>query len=150
MAGLRSHIYLHIMTNQKNKMSRLRRVKTPWSGRFSEPVSELVQRYTASVDFDRRLADYDIEGSLAHAQMLSAVGIIDTDDLAAIRHGLSQIRDEIRSGEFVWRTELEDVHLNIEKRLTDTDRRCRETPAYCALAQRSGRDGYPALFARFD
>ena len=109
---------MNIMANQKNKMTQVETSKNPWSGRFSEPVSELVQRYTASVGFDRRLADYDIEGSLAHAQMLSATGIIDTDDLAAIRHGLGQIRDEIRSGEFVWRTELEDVHLNIEKRLT--------------------------------
>src|SRR5574340_366218 len=92
--------------------------KNPWSGRFNEPVSELVQRYTASVDFDRRLADYDIQGSLAHARMLCAAGIIGADDLAAIEHGLGQIREEIRSGEFVWLTELEDVHLNIEKRLT--------------------------------
>jgi argininosuccinate lyase len=105
------------MTSQKNKMQ-VEAGKNPWSGRFSEPVSELVQRYTASVGFDQRLADYDIEGSLAHAQMLSVVGIIDNDDLAAIRHGLGKIREEIRSGEFVWRTELEDVHLNIEKRLT--------------------------------
>ncbi|MDN5751855.1 MAG: argininosuccinate lyase [Nitrosospira sp.] len=89
-----------------------------WSGRFDEPVSELVQRYTASVGFDRRLADYDIEGSLAHARMLSAVGISDGGDLAAIESGLSRIRDEIRNGEFIWRLELEDVHLNIEKRLT--------------------------------
>ncbi len=92
--------------------------RNPWSGRFSEPVSELVQRYTASVGFDRRLADYDIQGSLAHAQMLSAAGIISVDDLAAIKHGLGRIHEEIRSGEFVWLTELEDVHLNIEKRLT--------------------------------
>ena len=92
--------------------------KDVWSGRFSEPVSDLVQRYTASVGFDQRLADYDIEGSLAHAQMLAAAGIIDTDDLAAIRRGLGQIREEIRVGEFAWQTELEDVHLNIEKRLT--------------------------------
>jgi argininosuccinate lyase len=105
------------MTSQKNKMQ-VEASKNPWSGRFSEPVSELVQRYTASVGFDQRLADYDIEGSLAHAQMLSAVGIIDNDDLAAIRHGLGKILEEIRRGEFVWRTELEDVHLNIEKRLT--------------------------------
>src|SRR5690242_16697286 len=104
------------MTSPKNKMQ-VEASKNPWSGRFSQPVSELVQRYTASVGFDQRLADYDIEGSLAHAQMLSAVGIIDNDDLAAIRHGLGQIREEIRSGEFVWRMELEDVHLNIEKRL---------------------------------
>ncbi|MDE2367062.1 MAG: argininosuccinate lyase, partial [Betaproteobacteria bacterium] len=92
--------------------------KNPWSGRFNEPVSELVQRYTASVDFDRRLADYDIRGSLAHARMLCAAGIIGAGDLAAIEHGLGQIREEIRSGKFVWLTELEDVHLNIEKRLT--------------------------------
>ena len=89
-----------------------------WSGRFSEPVSELVQRYTASVSFDRRLAEYDIEGSLAHARMLAATNIIGADDLAAIQFGLNQIREEIRGGEFVWLLELEDVHLNIEKRLT--------------------------------
>ncbi|WP_072293954.1 argininosuccinate lyase [Nitrosovibrio sp. Nv17] len=89
-----------------------------WSGRFSEPVSELVQRYTASVGFDHRLAEYDIEGSLAHARMLHGAGIIDVGDLTAIESGLEQIRGEIRSGRFVWRLELEDVHLNIEKRLT--------------------------------
>jgi argininosuccinate lyase len=92
--------------------------KATWSGRFSEPVAELVQRYTASVGFDRRLAEYDIEGSLAHARMLAATGLITTEDLAAISRGLDQIRGEIGSGEFIWRTELEDVHLNIEKRLT--------------------------------
>src|SRR5579871_2319988 len=106
------------MATSKNKAMLAGEDKTPWSGRFSEPVSELVQRYTASVGFDRRLADYDIQGSLAHAQMLSAEGIISIDDLAAIKHGLGQIREEIRSGEFIWLTELEDVHLNIEKRLT--------------------------------
>lgn len=89
-----------------------------WSGRFNEPVSELVQRYTASVGFDWRLAEYDIRGSLAHAHMLAAVGIIGPDDLAAIERGLSQIQKEIRNGEFVWLLELEDVHLNIERRLT--------------------------------
>jgi argininosuccinate lyase len=92
--------------------------KAAWSGRFSEPVSELVQRYTASVGFDHRLAEYDIQGSLAHARMLAAQGIITAEDLAAITRGLSQIREEIRSGDFIWRIELEDVHLNIEKRLT--------------------------------
>jgi argininosuccinate lyase len=89
-----------------------------WSGRFEEPVSELVQRYTASVSFDRRLAEYDILGSLGHARMLATTRIISEEDLVAIEHGLGQIREEIRSGEFVWRLELEDVHLNIEKRLT--------------------------------
>jgi argininosuccinate lyase len=88
-----------------------------WSGRFEEPVSVLVQRYTASVGFDHRLARHDIEGSLAHARMLAATGIIGADDLVGIESGLGQIRDEIDRGEFVWSVELEDVHLNIEKRL---------------------------------
>lgn len=89
-----------------------------WSGRFNEPVSQLVQRYTASVSFDKKLAEYDIQGSLAHAHMLSAVGILSQDDLAAIKQGLSQILEEIRNNVFDWQIELEDVHLNIEKRLT--------------------------------
>ena len=91
---------------------------TAWSGRFDEPVSALVQRYTASVGFDQRLASHDIQGSLAHARMLSSAGIISEEDLDAIEQGLRQIEDEIRNGEFVWRLEMEDVHLNIEKRLT--------------------------------
>jgi argininosuccinate lyase len=106
------------MATSKKKNTLAEKSGNTWSGRFDEPVSELVQRYTASVGFDRRLAEYDIQGSLAHARMLSDAGIIDADNLAAIEAGLSQIRDEIRSGEFVWRLELEDVHLNIEKRLT--------------------------------
>ncbi|SEA45351.1 argininosuccinate lyase [Nitrosospira multiformis] len=89
-----------------------------WSGRFDEPVSELVQRYTASVGFDKRLAEYDIQGSLAHARMLAGGGIIGPHDLDAIERGLSQIRQEIQGGGFVWQLALEDVHLNIEKRLT--------------------------------
>jgi argininosuccinate lyase len=89
-----------------------------WSGRFSEPVAELVKRYTASVDFDRKLALFDIQGSLAHAQMLGACKIIAPQDLADIRRGLAQIETEITGGDFVWSLDLEDVHLNIEKRLT--------------------------------
>lgn len=89
-----------------------------WSGRFSEPVSELVARYTASIGFDQRLAEYDIQGSLAHAQMLASQGILSKDDLTAIERGLSQIRNEIRNQQFTWLLELEDVHLNIENRLT--------------------------------
>ena len=88
-----------------------------WSGRFGEPVSELVRRYTASVDFDSRLADVDIAGSLAHARMLAAVGVLSGEDLAAIERGMATIRDEIASGEFAWSRDLEDVHFNIEKRL---------------------------------
>ncbi len=90
-----------------------------WSARFSEPVAELVKRYTASVEFDRRLAPHDIEGSLAHAEMLHAAGLLTAADLDAIRGGMATIRGEIERGEFAWSIDLEDVHLNVEKRLTD-------------------------------
>jgi len=90
-----------------------------WSGRFSEPVSALVQRYTGSVGFDQRLALCDIEGSLAHAEMLAHVGLISKEDLRAIEQGMAQIRKEITANSFQWSLALEDVHLNIEKRLTD-------------------------------
>jgi len=90
-----------------------------WSARFSEPVSDLVKRYTASVDFDKRLARFDIEGSLAHADMLQAAGILSADDLAAITDGMRQILAEIEAGRFEWLLDLEDVHLNIEKRLVE-------------------------------
>ncbi len=92
--------------------------KAGWSGRFSEPVAERVKRYTASVHFDRRLAEVDIEGSLAHARMLSAVGVLSAADLGAIEDGMQTIRGEIERGEFAWSTDLEDVHQNIERRLT--------------------------------
>jgi len=90
----------------------------PWSGRFNEPVTELVKRYTASIGFDCRLAEFDIEGSIAHARMLHAVEILNAGDLAAIEQGLAQIRDEIRAGKFEWSSDLEDVHTNIERALT--------------------------------
>ena len=89
-----------------------------WSGRFTEPVSELVKRYTASVFFDQRMAPQDIRGSLAHAKMLARQGIIATADLADIERGMARILGEIERGEFVWSLDDEDVHLNIEKRLT--------------------------------
>ncbi|VVE89133.1 argininosuccinate lyase [Pandoraea bronchicola] len=98
--------------------SQLHKKGEAWSARFSEPVSELVKRYTASVFFDKRLALFDIEGSLAHADMLSAQGIISAQDLADIQRGMTQIRGEIERGEFEWQLDLEDVHLNIEARLT--------------------------------
>ena len=91
----------------------------PWSGRFNEPVSDLVKRFTASVGFDQRLAEFDIDGSIAHARMLHAVELISAGDLADIERGLAQIRGEIRAGTFNWSLDLEDVHLNIERRLTD-------------------------------
>jgi argininosuccinate lyase len=92
--------------------------KHTWSGRFNEPVAELVKRYTASVSFDQKLALFDIQGSLAHAQMLSSCGIIAEQDWRDIQRGLAQIKTEILAGEFIWSLDLEDVHLNIEKRLT--------------------------------
>ena len=89
-----------------------------WSALFSEPMSDLVKRYTASVFFDKRLWQADIQGSLAHAEMLSAQNIISTQDLGDIQRGMAQIADEISKGQFVWQLDLEDVHLNIEARLT--------------------------------
>ena len=90
-----------------------------WSARFSEPVSDLVKRYTASVFFDKRLALFDIQGSLAHAEMLQAQGIISEFDRSEIERGMAQIKGEIEAGSFEWLLDLEDVHLNIEKRLTE-------------------------------
>ena len=89
-----------------------------WSALFSEPMSDLVKRYTSSVFFDKRLWQSDIQGSLAHAEMLSAQKIISAQDLAEIQRGMAQITDEITKGQFDWKLDLEDVHLNIEARLT--------------------------------
>ncbi len=89
-----------------------------WSALFSEPMSDLVKRYTSSVFFDKRLWQADIAGSLAHAEMLAAQGIIGADDHASIQRGMAQIASEIESGAFEWKLDLEDVHLNIEARLT--------------------------------
>jgi len=89
-----------------------------WSALFSEPMSELVQRYTASVPFDQRLWRADMQGSLAHAEMLVAQGILSAADGAAIERGMAQIKSEIEAGAFEWKLELEDVHLNLEARLT--------------------------------
>jgi argininosuccinate lyase len=89
-----------------------------WSALFSEPMSDLVKRYTASVDFDQRMWKVDIAGSLAHAQMLAEQGIIAKKDFSSIEKGMKQIVAEIKAGSFVWQLDLEDVHLNIEARLT--------------------------------
>ena len=89
-----------------------------WSALFSEPMSDLVKRYTSSVFFDKRLWQADIAGSLAHADMLAAQGIINAADHASIKDGMVKITHEIESGAFEWKLDLEDVHLNIEARLT--------------------------------
>jgi len=103
---------------KRRPSSKSSKAKT-WSGRFAEPVDRLVQRFTASVTFDRRLAMHDIAGSLAHARMLAACGVIGRRDLAAIERGLAQVRAEIRAGKFAWSVENEDVHSSIERRLTE-------------------------------
>lgn len=103
---------------QDNSNDPLHAKKMAWSGRFAEPVDAFVLRYTASVDFDKRMALEDIQGSIAHATMLAKVGVISNQDLEDIQKGMAQIRSEIEAGTFEWQLELEDVHLNIEARLT--------------------------------
>src|SRR5690625_4113627 len=101
------------MKNQFDKKSQA------WSARFSEPMSELVKRYTASVDFDQRLAPFDIQGSIAHATMLTHIGILSDAELADIKRGMDTILQEITDKRFQWSLDLEDVHLNIERRLVE-------------------------------
>ena len=106
-------------------MNQLNQKDTPdgqssiWGGRFSEPTDAFVARFTASVSFDKRLYHYDILGSIAHADMLFGIGVLDEHEHRAIVDGLTNIRGEIERGEFVWRESLEDVHMNIEARLTE-------------------------------
>ena len=90
-----------------------------WGGRFSEATDSFVQRFTASVSFDQRMAAQDIAGSLAHARMLASAGLLDDAELASIESGLAQVADEIEQGTFAWSVALEDVHMNIEARLTE-------------------------------
>jgi argininosuccinate lyase len=90
-----------------------------WSALFSEPMSELVKRYTASVFFDKRLWLADITGSLAHAEMLAAQGMIGRRTGPISSAAWRRSRAEIESGAFEWKLDLEDVHLNIEARLTE-------------------------------
>ena len=89
-----------------------------WGGRFNEATDAFVQEFTASYSFDRVLAHYDIQGSRAHAEMLAACGILSEQDLSDIQTGLKQVEEEIIAGQFQWEVELEDVHMNIEARLT--------------------------------
>ncbi|HBP13895.1 MAG: argininosuccinate lyase [Pseudomonadota bacterium] len=91
----------------------------PWGGRFSEPTNKFVERFSASVDFDHRLYEYDILGSIAHAEMLSQIGVLTDSECSAITDGLNKIREEIDGGVFEWSIVLEDVHMNIEARLVD-------------------------------
>ncbi|HMX98197.1 MAG TPA: argininosuccinate lyase [Agitococcus sp.] len=90
-----------------------------WGGRFSEATDAFVAEFTASVNFDKRLYKHDIQGSIAHATMLAKVGVLTDSERDAIINGLTAIRQEIEAGQFDWRVDLEDVHMNIESRLTD-------------------------------
>ncbi|SDS49826.1 argininosuccinate lyase [Halopseudomonas sabulinigri] len=100
-------------------MSQDQTTNQSWGGRFSEPVDAFVARFTASVDFDKRLYKHDIQGSIAHATMLAKVGVLSDAERDTIIDGLRAIQTEIEAGEFAWSVELEDVHMNIEARLTD-------------------------------
>ena len=93
--------------------------KRMWGGRFTQSTDELVQQFNASVDFDKRLALYDLRGSIAHATMLGETGILSGDEAAQIVAGLEALKAEVEAGTFVWRVELEDVHMNLEHALTE-------------------------------
>lgn len=90
-----------------------------WGGRFSEPTDAFVEAFTASVEFDQRMYKQDIEGSRAHARMLAKVGVLTDDDLQTLLQGLDQVEQEIAEGRFEWSLSREDVHMNIEARLTE-------------------------------
>jgi len=90
----------------------------PWAGRFTQPTDAFVEAFTASVQFDQRLAHHDIRGSQAHARMLNHIGVLTDAERDAIEAGLDEIRAEIDQGAFEWSIRLEDVHMNIESRLT--------------------------------
>ncbi|GAB1255654.1 argininosuccinate lyase [Aurantivibrio plasticivorans] len=100
------------MSNQKSS-------DKPWGGRFSEPTDAFVERFTASIEFDKRLYHHDIQGSIAHATMLAKVGVLTDDEKAQIVDGLQAIKADIEAGDFAWSVSLEDVHMNIEAALTE-------------------------------
>ena len=94
--------------------------KKPWSGRFTQETNTLVEAFTESISFDARLYAQDIQGSIAHSKMLAAIGVISAQEASDIERGLNDIKAQIEQGNFEWSAELEDVHMNIEARLTDT------------------------------
>ena len=112
-AILRSLVGIHLPGNKMKKKLK------PWDGRFEEATDAFVESFTASVTFDKELARYDIEGSIAHATMLRDVGILEDGEAHSIVIGLRQIQEQILKGEFNWSISLEDVHMNIERELTE-------------------------------
>ena len=105
--------------SNSNKNAPADKTNQAWGGRFNEPVDTFVARFTASVGFDHRLAQQDIQGSLAHAKMLASAGVLTVEELELINSGLQQITAEIEAGTFAWSTALEDVHMKIEAALTE-------------------------------
>ena len=105
--------------SNSNKNAPADKTNQAWGGRFNEPVDTFVARFTASVGFDHRLAQQDIQGSLAHAKMLASAGVLTAEELELINSGLQQITAEIEAGTFAWSIALEDVHMNIEAALTE-------------------------------
>ena len=91
----------------------------PWKGRFTAATDKLVEEYTESISFDQRLYEVDIQGSKAHASMLAKVGVLTNTERDAIISGLDRILEDIEQGNFNWSRTLEDVHMNIEARLTE-------------------------------
>ena len=106
------------MTDQK-KSDQTTSSEKPWGGRFSEPTDAFVEKFTASVGFDQRLYHHDITGSIAHATMLAEVGVLTNEERDQIIEGLKGVKADIEAGNFQWSVSLEDVHMNIEARLTD-------------------------------
>ncbi|MFT5610451.1 MAG: argininosuccinate lyase [Polaribacter sp.] len=103
----------------ENKPNKRNQEKKLWGGRFTEPTHELVEAFTESVSFDSRLYRQDIQGSIAHSKMLAKIGVLNDAEASDIETGLLTIQEQIESGEFVWSKKLEDVHMNIEARLSE-------------------------------
>ena len=119
-----------------------------WGGRFAAGPDAIMEAINASIGFDRRLYAQDIRGSRAHAAMLAATGIISDSDAEAIGEGLLTVLSEIEAGSFPFRTELEDIHMNVEARLKEIIGEPAGRLHTRAVAQRPGGDGFPALGAR--
>ena len=115
------------------------------TGRFSDVVAEIAQRYSQSVSFDWRLYRYDIAGSIAHAAALAHAGILTSEEREKIEKGLREIETEIESGKFEWDQSLEDVHMNIEAALIKADWSCGCETAHRAQPQRSSRARFEAV-----
>ena len=110
---------LNLVTKQDKGNSFFVMSNSMWGGAFTIPPSDLMKKINASINFDKTLYGQDIKGSVAHAQMLSQEGIITNEDFLAIKSGLLQIQHEIESGTFAFSEDLEDIHMNIESRLSE-------------------------------